>query len=324
MDKVQQAYLKSFRRIDRFYNRNKDKIESVSEAIGPEIIILKALTSDIDAFAIEVEAQTKDITMSKETTKELLSACCLQLNNGLWLYATKILKNPNISIKVAYTKTDLVTTDEMLPVRAKAILAVADEYIPAIVAPTLEDPNPAQPVNPVRKYGATPELVKKLRDTLFLFEQKSPEARDIEKDIKGVNEILDSKFKLAKESVTTLELMFSAGFLTNDPLLYDSWLRASRPDDTKTMHTRIGGVIKDAVTSLGVRYVKVTDVATGDKTKSVKGGTYSLRVPLGTYTVEFKKNGYETIQMGITVEEEGKKKRLDVMLIPVGAAVPAI
>lgn len=319
MDKNQQSFLKSFRRIVRFYNNKKDTIDSVSEVVSPEIDVLKTLVVDIDILAVQADSQTKEITLSKEMTKDLLSSCCLQLNNGLWLYATRVLNDPNVANKVAYTKTDLATTDEMLPVRAKAILEVADLYIPPIVGLTPEEPNPAQPVNPVKKYGATPELVKKTRETLASFEHKSPQARDVEKDVKGVNEILDGKFKLAKESVSTLELMFSAGFLTNDPVLYDSWLRASRPDDPRTMHTRIGGVVKDAVTGLGVRYVKVIDKETGDKTKSVKGGTYSLRVPLGTYTVEFSKNGYQTTQTEVIVEEEGKKTRLDVMFIPVGA-----
>lgn len=316
MNKVQQSYLKSFRRIVRFYNKKKDTIDSVGTIIGDEVIILKSFVEDIDLLAIQAEGQTNEITRSKETIKELLSAYCLQLNHGLWLYVTRVLESSEVAGKVSYSKTQLSATDEMLPVRAKAILAVADVYIPAIPVPTPEDPNPTPPPNPVGIFGATPELVKKLRDTLAIFEQKSPEARDIEKEVKGINEIIVSKFKLAKESVDTLEFMFTAAFLTNNPLLYDGWSRASRPDDPKTMRTRIGGVIKDVTTGLGIRYVKVTDMTTGNfyKTKSEKGGTYSLPVPLGTYTLQFTKNGYQTQQTTITVETEGKKTRLDIML----------
>lgn len=319
MDKNQQSFLKSFRRIIRLYNKKKDTIDSKSEAIGPEITILKGIIADIDILAIQADVPTKDITLSKETTKELLSACCLQLNNGLWLYAIRTLKDPNVAGKVSYTKTDLAATDEMLPVRARAILTVADNYIPLDPIPTPEDPNPPPLPNPVKLFGATPTLVKKLRDTLTLFEQRSPEARDVEKEIKGINEILDSKFKLAKESVSALETMFSAGFLTSDPLMYDSWLRASRRDDPKTMHTRIGGVIKDAITGLGIRYVKVTDMTTDSiyKTKSLQGGSFSLIVPLGTYNLEFTKKGFQKQQIQVAVEEEGKKTRLDVRLVPV-------
>lgn len=321
MNLTQEFLLKSYRRIVRLYTRRKDKIDVLGTDIKDEVEILDGLVSEIDALNSKTKVNTKRITKEKANTKEFLVNCGLQLASALWLYFTRDLKNETLAATVAFTKEHFNTTDEDLPALINAIITASVGHIPALVVATEENPNPTQPANPVGKRGGTPQLVKLTKDTLTLFMTKSPVVRDIQKDVVGYNETIDSKFVLTQASVKNLSLMFTAGFLTTDILLYDEWLRASRPDNAKTMHTRIGGVITDQSNGVGIPHAKVTAVnletGTTYKNRSFAGGKYSLQLPIGTYTVKFGKGDYEEKTITpVIVEEEGKKKRVDAALVP--------
>lgn len=329
MTLTQEFLLKSYKRIMRLYTRRKDKIDVLGEDIKDEVEILGNLVSEIATLNSKTKVNTKAITQEKANTKTFLVNCGLQLASALWLYFTRDLKNETLAATVAFTKDHFNTTDEDLPALINAIITASVGHIPAIVLPTEENPNPTQPANPVGKRGGTPQLVKLTKDTLLLFETKSPVVRDIQKDVVGYNDNIDSKFVLTQASVKNLAIMFTAGFLTTDILLYDEWLRASKPDDAKTMHTRIGGIITDQSNGVGIPHAKVIAVnkETGVpyKNRSFAGGKYSLPVPVGTYDMKFSKGDYEEQQQtNVTVEEEGKKKVVNASLAKKAPETPTV